>query len=150
MGKTRIIKDALVTVLSGIQYEGEPAFVEVKDNTDGEFDGYPSVRLLPGSIDNTKGSMAQMDRAIEYQAVIHLQLEDANNIRSEIINQIYDLTDLVIDALDEADFDDALREQVGGSYLLRADRVDWDVVDSSAGALIMLVVTITAEYSKNL
>lgn len=150
MGKSRTIKDALVTVLSGIQYQGEPAFVNVTDSTAEQFDGYPSVRLLPGSIENTKGSMAQMDRAVEYQAVIHMKLEDVENIQSDVIDQIYDLTDLVIDALDEADFDDSLREQVGGSYLLRADRAEWDVVDSKAGALIMLVVTITAEYSKNL
>jgi hypothetical protein len=40
-GKSRQIRDALVTLVSGLTYEGEPAFVSVKDSTNGEFDGFP-------------------------------------------------------------------------------------------------------------
>src|SRR5947209_1024044 len=102
-GKSRQIKDALITVLSGIQLDAgsgpEPAFLSVLDTATGEFDGYPSIRVLPGQVDTTKSSVSQNDRAVAFIARVHLPLEagavddDPATREHEAINKMYDLTD---------------------------------------------------------
>lgn len=152
MGKSRSIKDALVQVLSEIQNGDEPAFVEVTDSTSKDFEGHPSVRVLPNYIENNKGSMSQNDRDVWFQVVVHLKLEDVTKVQSETIDQMYDLTDLIMDTLDEADFNNTLAEKdrTIGTYMMDADRADWDVVESKGGALLMLVIGVQVSYSKDL
>lgn len=145
------IKNALVELLSGLELDGEPAFVGVADNTSQDFDGTPILRVLPDFIENIKGAMSMNDRSVNYQAVIHIGLEDPAAIPSEKVDQIYTLTDLVLDALDEGDYGNALQDidPTLSTYIMKAERADWDVVGSGAGALLMMVVNISVSYSKD-
>ncbi|WOI85994.1 hypothetical protein [Rhodococcus qingshengii] len=152
MSKTRKIKDALKQVLSGIEYEDEPAFIEVVGSTDGEFEGYPSVRVLPERIDNAKGAMGQNDREVNFKAIVHMRLESGDAIQEHTIDHMTDLTDLIMDALDQGDYLDTLDDIDPdiGTYIMKATDAVWDVIDSSAGAILLLVVSISATYSKDL
>ncbi|MGB3822428.1 MAG: hypothetical protein WA972_05660 [Rhodococcus qingshengii] len=152
MSKTKTIKNALKEVLAGIEYQGEPAFVDVLGSTDGEFSGYPSVRLLPERIENEKAAMSQNDRAVHFKAIVHLELESADSIEENIIDHMTDLTDLIMDALDEGDYQNTLSgiDPTIGTYIMNATDAAWDVVDSKAGSLLLLVISISASYSKDL
>lgn len=59
---------------------------------------------------------------------------------------------LILHPLDQGDFDDRLRamEPTIGSFMLEADRADWDVVDTKGGVHLMLVVSITVSYELDL
>lgn len=152
MGKSRSIKNALLQLLKDIQYEGEPAFANVTDDTSTDFEEYPVLRLLPDFIENEKGAMSQNDRTVNLQAVVMLPLEDPAHIQAQVIDQIYDLTDLVLDALDQGDFRSRL-EQIDptiGTFILSATMANWEPVDTKAGAQIMMVINISAEYSLDL
>lgn len=152
MSKTKTIKNALKEMLSTLEYRDEPAFVEVVGSTDREFSGYPSVRLLPERIDNEKAAIGQNDRAIHFKAIVHLELENADSIQENIIDHMTDLTDLIMDALDEGDYQNTLEaiDPTIGTYIMSATDAAWDVVDSKAGSLLLLVISISASYSKDL
>ncbi|MBB0998322.1 hypothetical protein G6024_14710 [Dietzia maris] len=152
MSKSKQIKNALVTLLSGLEIDGEAAFYAVTDDTSKDFDGSPVVRVLPDFIENTKGAMSQNDREVNYQIVVHLPLENIEAIQGQQLDQIYTLTDLILDALDEGDFGNRLEEidPSLGTYIMRATRADWDAVDSKGGALIMMVINVAVGYTKNL
>src|SRR5688500_15917120 len=111
-GKSKRIKNALKTLLGGIQYDigsgNEPAFVSVLDNTTGEFDGYPSLRVLPGDLDTEKASVAENERTTAYVIYVHLPLESKPATEAATYDKMYDLTDLILDCLDEGDYDNSL------------------------------------------
>jgi hypothetical protein len=79
-GQSKKIKNALKTMLSAITYDtgsgSEQAFVSVLDNTSGEFDGYPSVRILPADLTTEKGAVAENDRTVAFVIRVHLPLEN--------------------------------------------------------------------------
>jgi hypothetical protein len=147
--KIRSIKDALVTLLSGIHVDGEPAFVEVKGHPRGEFDGYPGVRVLPRKpIDNEKGAMAEQDRTNSFIVRVHMPSTDEGGE----FDKMYDLTELIIDTLDQADQDDALNEIDSsiGTYLLNTTGGDWFEQNTQAGLVIMADINVEVGYSKEL
>lgn len=155
-GQSRKIKDALVTILSGIEYEKtagnlEDAFVSVKGYAFGEFDGFPAVRILPGQVDKERGSMSQDDRSVAFVVRVHVEREQDTSEEHDI-NHVYDLTDLIMNRLDGADFHNTL-EQVDptiGTYMLECQRGEWSEVTSSVGALLMCDVDVSVSYSKDL
>jgi hypothetical protein len=156
-GKSRQIRDALVTLVSGLTYEGEPAFVSVKDSTNGEFDGFPSLRVLPdpqGGLENENVAMSQQDRTVALALLGHIESKDDNpevDVESKAISQMLDLTDLIIDAIDEEDFTNALDiETDTGTYVMTAQLGEWNWADSSAGVLLLFLVHVKVAYSKNL
>lgn len=148
MGKSLSIKNAVVTLMSEVEYKGEPAFANVTDDTASDFAEYPVLRVLPNFIENTRDAQSQNDRDVNLQLVVTLPLEDPAAIQAKVIDQIYDLTDLILDTLDSGDFNDRLKEidPTIGSYDLVADRADWDVVDTKGGAQLMLIVGIVVSY----
>lgn len=152
MGKSVAIKNAVVELLTGLQYKGEPAFAHVTDSTAKDFDAYPIVRVLPENMENEKGSFSQMDRAMNLQVVVFLSLEDLTKIQSETIDQMLDLTDILLDTLDEGDEANTLEDidPTLNTYIMKATRADWDPVDSKAGALLMLVIAVEVSYLKDL
>lgn len=154
MGKVRSIKNAIMQLISNLQYEGEPAFTTVTDNTSDDFDSYPAVRVLPSPnlIDNEIGTMPQNDRTVRFNIVVHESLEDPTRIQSTVIDHMTDLADLLLDTFDIGDFDDSLKDidQTIGNYMMSVPNVTLDPVDSKAGALLMLVLTVEVKYSKDL
>lgn len=152
MSKSVAVKNAVVELLSGIQYKGEDAFASVSDSTADDFEKFPIVRVLPATMENEKGSFAQMDRNLHLQVVVFLQLEDLTKIQSDTIDHLLDLTDLLIDALDEGDDGNALEEIAPdlGTYVMKATGATWEPVDSAAGAMLMLVIPVEVAYLKDL
>jgi len=155
-GYSKRIKNALKTVLSGITYDtgggAEPAFISVLDNTKGEFDGYPSVRILPGDMTTTKGSVAENDRVINFVIRVHLELENKPETESAIYNWMYDLTDLIIDTLDVGDYTGALHtaDNSLNTLFLDATRGDWMVAETNSAAVLLCDVNCGIRYSKAL
>lgn len=104
MGKSKSIKNAMKTILTNIQYGGEPAFTTVLDSGSGTMNGYPIAQLLPGSIDSEKSSVAQNRRTVALIVRVFIPLEENSDSDAEIIDRMYDLTDLIMDTLDIGDY----------------------------------------------
>lgn len=151
MGKSVAIKNAVVRLLSDLKYKGEPAFASVTDSTVDDFSKFPIVRVLPASLDNEKASFYQMDRNLNLQVVVFLQLEDVTKIQAETIDQMLDLTDILMDKLDEGDATNELSsiDPTLRNYLMKATRADWEPVDSKAGSMLMLVIPVEVSYLKD-
>jgi hypothetical protein len=147
MSKSKAIKNALVEILSNCELNGEPAFTDVKGHPRGEFDGYPSVRVLPGDQSNRKASQGQNDRTPAYVVRTHVPIQDDG---SEI-DYIYDLTDLILDTLDTADFENQLNEldPTIGTFILTADRGDWLPVETPTGVVQACDINVEVSYSKD-
>jgi hypothetical protein len=153
-GNSRKIRDAIVSTLTGLVYLSEPAFVSIKTSTQGEFNGYPSLRVMPDplGIENKPSEMSQNDRTVTTSVLGHILLEDTPDSEDVAINRMLDLTDLIIDALDKADYEQNLPDLDldSQSYVLNADRAEWTFADSSAGAILLFLVNVHVTYSKDL
>lgn len=154
-GNNRRIKDALVTVLQGVTYDtgsgGEPAFVNVLDNTKDEFEGYPSVRLLPNDITSITGSSTQKDHTVSFAALMHFPLEDPANIESDVYNQMYDLTDLIVDTVEHGDYVGQLSaiDPAINNWKMEVSQATWQVVTGKIGSFLLCNVNINTTYSKD-
>lgn len=151
----RRIKDGIVGVLQGITYDTgsgpEPAFVSVLDNTKDEFQGYPSVRVLPNDFNSEPGEMSQRDHTPSFTLILHLPLESASEIESATYDQMYDLTDLIVDALEHADYEGTLNGEslTHNTWRLVVPQVSWFVATGKAGALLLCNIDVEVSYSKN-
>ena len=147
MAQSKSIKNALVTLLSGLQLAGETAFTEVKGYSAGEFDGYPSARVLPGDQTTEKAAIGQNDRTVSLIVRTHVMATDDGTD----IDYLYDLTDLIIDSLDAADFDNELNiiDPTIQTHMLDATRGDWSMDDFGAGPVLLCDVNVDVKYSKN-
>ena len=148
-GMSRRIKDAIVSILAGIEYEGETAFVSVLDNTKDEFTGYPSVRVLPSELSSSELDSADRDHAVEYAAIMHFPLNSPTDVDSEVYDRMYDLTDLIINTLELHDQDGGLSaiDPEIQAWLMSVPSARWYVGQSEAGALLLCNVTIKVRYS---
>lgn len=143
--KGKDIKDAIIALVEGIQLDGEPAFLEVKGHPWGQFDGYPSVRVLPADQSTEKGAFGQNDRTVSLSIRTHLPVSESG---SEF-DQMYVLTDLIMDALDVADFNNTFSGSLG-TYVLNASRGAWQEDDTQSGPVIACDIDVDVSYSKNL
>lgn len=143
--KTRDIRDALVGLIQPLQLDGESAFVEVKGHPNGQFDGFPSVRVLPLDIDREKGAFRQVDPTVAFTVRTHVPEKDDGSD----FNYMYELTDLLMDALDEADATDALHETLD-SYNMSAARGSWGYEDTQEGVVLFAEINVAVTYSKDL
>lgn len=147
MGLSKSIKNALVEVLDGIEYQDEPAFTDVIGHTQGEFDSYPLVRVLPGDQTSERSTQSQNDRTIRYIVRTHVELNGGT-----AFDYMYDLTDLIIDTINEADFADQLStiDPTIPTFMMQADRGDWFDTDTQAGVVLVCDVNVEVTYSKDL
>lgn len=149
------IKNALVTILQGIQYDTgsgpEPAFVSVIGSTKDEFDSYPLLRVLPAHVDDQKAATGQNDKTIHFMLLGHLQIEDVTTVPADVFDHMYDLTDLIIDTLDTADFTDQLRtvDATLPTFLMDVTQGDWTTEPTSAGAQLTWVINLQISYAQN-
>jgi hypothetical protein len=153
-GKSKTIKNAIKTLVSTIKYDTgsgeEDAFTLITDSTAGEFDSSPVLQILPGDVTTTKGTTAQNDRVVALILRTHLQIEGDPGNESAVVDHMYDLTDLLIDQLDQGDQDGALAGTGTGAWILNATRGDWTVVPQNEGAVLMCDVNVEVKYSKDL
>ncbi len=112
-GMSRRVKNALKALLAQIKYDSgsgeQDAFVSVLGSTEGQFEGYPALRILPGDVTTEKTDTAVNDRTLVYVLRVHLPLEDTAEASEATYDHMYDLTDLIIDTLDRGDYTGALR-----------------------------------------
>lgn len=151
-GNTRRIKDAVKVILTEVQLNGSTAFENVQGSTDQQFDGYPSARVLPGQLEDEKGSVAQNDHTVAYTVRIYSRRENGTGSEEQQIDLMYDLTDLTINTLDQAwksgrltQIDPAIR-----THLMTSQQGDWSEVETDAGVLLMTDINLRVSYVKNL
>jgi hypothetical protein len=155
-GRNRRIKDALVTILQGITYDAgsgaEPAFVSVLDNTKDEFEGYPAVRVLPNNLASVTGSTYQRDHTVSYAVIMHFPLEDPNNIESQLYNQLSDLSELIVNVMEQADKSATLSsiDPVIQDWKIDVKSARWYVAAGKAGSLLLSNIDIEVTYSQDL
>lgn len=82
---------------------------------------------------------------------VHLPLESTAATESATYDKMYDLTDLILDCLDEGDFDNSLSaiDSTIGVHFLDAQRGDWIVNTSKGGAILICLIDVNVRYSKN-
>lgn len=160
--KPKRIKNGLIQMLSQIQYDAgggnEAAFVAVLGKARGDFTGYPIVRVLPDQLLTGKAAVSVNDRTAMFVCQVHLLLEDQDTNgtpidEAAIYDKMYDLTELILDALDEGDFQNALNtiDSTIGEYILNATRGEWLVAtDTKGGAVLVCQVYVEIKYSKDL
>lgn len=149
-GMSRRIKDALVTIAQGIQYNGEPAFVSVLDNSQDEFEGYPSLVILPNQIGVSDVDNVDRDHTVSYTAIMHWPLSGPAVVPQDVFNQMYDLTDLVLYALEHGDYSGELSQiddQIQ-SWMLNTTQARWYNGQSKSGALLLCAFNIEVSFSQ--
>lgn len=154
-GQSNKVKAALMTMVTQITLDrgsgSEPAFVAVRDNAFGSFDGYPLVRVLPGDLQTVKTDVGANERTLVFDLFVHVPLEDSEQTQTTSYSQMYDLTDLLLDTLDAGDFHGALTQidSTIGTFILNATRGDWTVVPSNGGSVLVCDVNVEIRYSKD-
>ncbi|MCF8783196.1 hypothetical protein [Rhodococcus ruber] len=142
--KSKDIKDALVTLLTGLQLDGEPAFAQVKGHPRGEFNSYPAARVLPDDQSTQKGAQGQNDRTVNLLVRLHVESDkDASEF-----DKMYILTDLVLDALDSEDYDGNFVDTLQAEEL-NATRGDWFDTDGPAGPILACDIAVAVSYSRD-
>ena len=154
-GNNRRIKDALITILSGISYDTgagpEPAFVNVLDNTKDEFEGYPSVRVLPNNIISTTITNVEKDHVVSFAVIMHFPLNSPYEVESTVYNRMYDLTDLIIDTTEHADYVGQLtkNDPLIQNWMMNVTSVRWHIANGKSGSLLLCNMNIDISYSKD-
>lgn len=154
-GSSKRIKNALITMLGGLTYDtgsgAEPAFQSIRDNTQQRFDGYPALTVLPGDVTTEKESTRQNLKRVSFLITVHLQFENTAASESSAYDQMYDLTDILIDKLDAADAAGELHTIDGGitTHVLNATRGDWYLAPAKSGVILLCDVNVELRYTQN-
>lgn len=153
-GLSRRYKDALKSYLATIQLDGgsgpENAFYAVLDTPKGQFDGYPTLMVMPGSLDDEKASVRQTTRTLNLILRTYVLLE-ADKPQANAYDQLYDLTDLLLDTLDQGDINDSLKtyDATLTNWMLNASRGEWAAEQTPAGVVITADVNVEIRYTKS-
>jgi hypothetical protein len=154
-GKNRRIKDGLVQILQGITYDTgagpEPAFVSVLDNTKDEFEGFPAVVVLPNTISSMTATNAEKDHTVSFAVIMHFPLSSPDVVESDTYNHMYDLTDLIIDTTEHADYIGKLSQidSTIQNWVMDVKQARWYVGQSKSGALLICNVNVEISYSRD-
>lgn len=164
-GKSKRIKNAVVAILTAITYDtgsgSEAAFAQVLDNPRNIFDGWPNAQVLPGGLRTDRATTDEMDKTPAYIIRIRIPLESLKNTadtrtpderQSAAVDQMYDLTDLVVDAIADADKASSLNDGAGTIAITMTDtkQGDWRVVSAGDGSVLMADIDLTVAYSRDL
>jgi hypothetical protein len=151
-GITRQLKDALVAILQTVQYGGEPAFVSVLDNTHDEFSGFPAALVLPDKITSVPmGLGGQMEHTAAFEFVTHIPVASPSDVEQTQYNTMYDLTDLLQNAIESGFFTNALSQQIAGfaSYNMTCKQAVIRPVQSKIGPILLSRLNIEITYSQD-
>jgi hypothetical protein len=150
-GLNRRIKDALVSILSGLTYGGEPAFVSVLDNTHAEFSGSPVARVLPDGYKSVTGSNYQKDHTVSFSIIISWPLEDPSDVEADLYNAMYDLTDVVVNALELGDHAGQLTtvDPTIQDWKMDVTKAAWRLAAGKTGALLLDEIIVEVTYSQD-
>lgn len=141
--KALIIRDAIIALVEPLQLDGQPAFVEVKGHPRGEFNGFPSVRVLPADQTSEKAAYGSTDKTVNLSVRTHVPTaEDGSEF-----DYMYKLTDLIMDALETADFRNLLPSQLD-AFHLSASRGAWFDTDTQEGPVLACEIDVSVMYSQ--
>lgn len=144
--KSKDIKDAIKVLLTGLELDGEPAFQVVKGTPYGLLDGFPAVRVIPADQGTEKGATGQNNRTVAMTVRILIPFESRND--DDDFDKMYELTDLVLDALDSEDYDGSFVDTLSAEEL-NASRGDWGETDGPSGPLLTCDIAVAVSYSKD-
>lgn len=153
-----LIKRALVYLLQQVTYDAgsgaEDAFALVTDDPSQEYKQEPFCLVMRNRSLDQKGAHEQQDHTVGFQIIITLELENAQRTRSETQDYMDNLEELVLDALDEADWNDALNgaptPPTIPTWLLDAGEVQQYVGEGNSGALLICTIDVTVKYTLDL
>lgn len=155
--QARGIKDALVTLLSGVQLDAghgaEPAFGLVTDDPSMTFTGNePFVMVYPAPSNDTKAAIGQNDREVAFIVIVVLSMENKQRTQVQTYDYMYDLTELILDCFDEGDFTDALNrtDTTLHTWIMNATRSTFLPAEAKAGAILLCNIDVAVTYSKDL
>jgi hypothetical protein len=137
------IRNQIMTIIQGVQLDGEPAFTEVIGHPRGQFDSEPAVRVLPSDQTSEDTTFGQSDRTVSFIVRTHLKSTDAG----EEFDRMYELTDLLIDRLDKADYANELSGF--NVFQMETTRGTWFEEDSQAGPILSCDLNVAVKYSKD-
>jgi hypothetical protein len=141
-GNFTTISAAIVNVLQNIQQEGSDAFVEIVEYPTVEStDGYPLATVSPSDSPSTYLTTVQNLRSYTFHIDILVPLGTDNGGYESAFSQGRILVDSVLDAVDNSNSLDGT-----GQIVVPAPST-WSVVQSSVGALLDCLVTVTAKVS---
>lgn len=155
-GKAKRIKNSLVALLTGIQYDAgsgpEDAFQQVLGSNYGTFTGWPNVQVLPGHEAVTVVTTHQNDKAPDYIIRVRIALEDTSQSQDAAFEQMYDLSDLMIDAISDADHDSTLNDSEGtlGVYMMNINQGDWAILPTNGGLCLAFDLIVQVTYARDM
>lgn len=150
-GNARKFRDAVISILQSIQYGGEPAFVQVLDNTVGEFEGYPSVRVLPNNLTSEVDDTRSFRHTVSFAVIMHFPIGAPDAVESDQYDRLLDLTDLIQDQLEHSDHIDQLStiDPTVADFYMEVPSTTWHVADGANGSLLLCNLTVNISYLKS-
>lgn len=161
--KQRAIKDALVTMLAAIQLDAgtgaEDAFALVTDDPSKDFDtGYPYLLVFPADTQDEHVVTDESQRIVGYTLIMLIPLEDKDNSYAgstgqlAAYNKMYDLSELVLDALDIGDWHSSLNQIDSslGTLMVNSSRSGISVGDAKGGSVLICSIDVGVMYTKQL
>lgn len=150
----RAFKDALVTILQGVQLDtgsgAETAFALVTDDPSKAFNQEPYCLVYPGKSEDTVAATHMNDRSQGYLIIIVLSLENGQRTQPQSYDLMYDLTELCLDALDNANWTDAMNSPVNlGTWWLHTSHNEPIVGDSKGAAILIGTIDVDVNFSKS-
>jgi hypothetical protein len=142
--KSKDIRDGIISVIEPIQRDGEDAFMDVLGHTHGQFDSFPSVRVLPVQVDPERAAYRQSDRTVAFIARTYVEVKNDGSD----FDMMYELTDLIVDALEKADADNTFHQDLA-TYQMAVSQGEWSEEETQSGTLLMADVNIEVTYSHN-
>lgn len=139
----KAIKNELKTIMTGLQYNSVPAFAAVIDNFTGQFENYPSVRIVPQDIPAEIATNVQNDRTVVLTAIVYIAHEATDRSETAAIDLGYDFIDLVSNAIDTHSWDSVTNNTV------EAAGVRWLFAVEQTGGQVVLEFDVRVTYSKD-
>jgi hypothetical protein len=155
-GMTRKVRDALITILQGITYDAgsgaEPAFGLVTRDPKSENGQEPYVLIWSIPSRSAVVAVGQVDRTLNYAIFIELTLESTSRTQAQTIDYMSDLTDLTMDALNEADYNGQLHtiDNTIQNWILTVTKSDFKPAKSKNGAVLLCQIDVCVSYSVDL
>lgn len=141
---TKDIKNSLVRALKTLKpTENGTEIQEVAGSSFQIFEAYPSIRVLPDDVDNETETNRSDERMAKFTLLTHIEMTETPESEEEAYNTMYDLQDLIMDKLQEYDWENlvnVLQTQVTyGGY---------ELLEMNNGINLIFRMTVTVKYSR--
>lgn len=100
MGRYKILRDEIMTILTSVQVDGSTAFQDIQGKPTSKFTGYPAVTILPQAIDSDYITVTQNQRGYGFFVTIMLPVNEDS--WDDEVDNMMDLIDATLDALDQS------------------------------------------------